>query len=97
MSLTKHAASIAPENPSIHALLVSLYLEFNHSHLVPAYLESLPPEVAESTELQQFYCFALKINYRPEEADKIYRNLIAKRHVPASFHIALRTATFLMF
>jgi predicted O-linked N-acetylglucosamine transferase (SPINDLY family) len=86
-----HGIAAVPTAPSLHAMLMSLYLEFDHAHLVPKHVESLPHEVARNTEIQQFYCFALKINDRVEEADKFYQELISKHKVPASFRIMYET------
>jgi protein O-GlcNAc transferase len=91
LQLVQHSAQIAPQNPDTHLALVSLLMRFHQAHLVPGYLEPILPQFSNTLELQQFYCFALKINGRRDEADAHYQKLISKARIPAAFRIMYET------
>lgn len=85
LQLAQHATRIAPNDARTHAELVSLLLRFHKAHLVPGYLAPLLQQFSGNLELQQFYCFALKLNGEWAAADAAYEGI--RKRAPASFRI----------
>lgn len=91
IQLAQHAVNMLPQEPQAHCQLASTLMRFNQSHQVPDYLESVLPQFPHHTELQQFYCMALKAVDRFEEADAVYQKLLATHRVPAAFRVQYET------
>lgn len=91
VQLAQYTAQLMPQEAQAHCQLASMLMRFCRAEEVPAYLESILPQFPDHTELLQFYCIALKVSDRFEEADKAYQKLVATHRVPASFRVLYET------
>ncbi len=76
-----------PDNPEAFSLLASVLIRHGDAPKALAYLEQVTPRFSSNTELQQYYCMALKLCSRFEEAEAAYQHLTATRRVPANFRM----------
>lgn len=92
LNLALHVAThVLPDEPEAHAMLTSLMLRYQQSHLALPYLEQVMPRFPNHQELQQHYCMGLKVMNRHDDAVIEYQKLRSRWRVPAAFRINFET------
>lgn len=77
-----------PTNKEAHLEFIRQLMRFNHVHLVPDYADKVLQHFPEDGDLLMQKAFALKINGRHAEAERIYAALKQKHKLPLQFRLS---------
>jgi protein O-GlcNAc transferase len=91
LQLAQKATERLPDHPKVFSLMASALLRYGRAQEALAYLENALPRFPADIELLQYYCLALKTCDRFEEAEAVYRKLVATQRIAASFRMQFET------
>ena len=92
LKLVLHTAmNVAPDYAPAHAAVVNTMWRQQQSHMVLPYLENVLARFPNDQELHEFYCMALKIGYRFDDATIEYKKLCKRWRVNPGFRLMFET------